>query len=416
MAKTIQFTEDDRKNYSVLTNILGLKDLDVVQEENHDEKGILYLYCTSRWDVALCPNCLQLSHKIHDYPKQRRIHDAPLRSQKVILVFDSVRFDCETCHKPFTQTIRDIVPDCTYTQRLYEEISDSRRKQDVATLAELYGIGYKTAESILLKAGEAKLAHRRDTPIEVEHLGIDEISNKKGHGDYVLVLTDLKRRIVLDILPDRQKKTLVQWLTSPPAGIVLTKLTFAATDLWKHYRDGVQSVFPRVAVVADRFHVVQNLHKVIDEARRKAQEAAKTEEEKKQLKGLRYLLLKNRQNLTEKDKKRLQKLAESHPNLYRLWELRQELHDWYEVRTIPEFAQVTLAQWIRAARQLGMEGLNKFCKTLESWHKEITNFFEHRITSGFVEGMNSKIRVLKRIAFGIPNYAHFRLRIIGFCG
>ena len=84
-----------------------------------------------------------------------------------------MRFDCEKCHKPFTQSIRDVVPDCTYTQRLYEEVSDSRHKQDAATLAELYGIGYKTAESILLKAGEAKLAHRRDNPI-------DEISKKRA--------------------------------------------------------------------------------------------------------------------------------------------------------------------------------------------------------------------------------------------
>lgn len=229
-------------------------------------------------------------------------------------------------------------------------------------------------------------------------------------------MTDLKRRIVLDILPDRQKKTLVQWLSSPPDGIILRNLRFVATDLWKHYRDGVKSVFSDVAVVADRFHVVQNLHKAIHEERHKAQEMAQTEDEKKQLKGLRYVLLKNRQNLTEQEKKRLEKLKESHPKLYFLWELRQDLHDWYEVRTIPEFAHVTLTQWIDRARQLEMNALNKFCETLERWKDEITNFFEHRITSGFVEGMNSKIRVLKRIAFGIPNYDHFRLRVIGFCG
>lgn len=229
-------------------------------------------------------------------------------------------------------------------------------------------------------------------------------------------MTDLKRRIVLDILPDRKKETLVQWLKVPPAGVILSKLTFAATDLWAHYRDGVQSVFPQVAVVADRFHVVQNLHKVIHKERRKAQKAATTEEEKKQLKGLRYLLLKNKQKLTKKETERLQKVAENHPSLYRLWQLRQELHDWYEVRTIPEFAHITLNRWIYSARQLGMNALDGFCNTLESWQTEIVNFFEHRITSGFVEGMNSKIRVLKRIAFGIPNDAHFRLRVIGFCG
>lgn len=241
-------------------------------------------------------------------------------------------------------------------------------------------------------------------------------SQKKGHGDYLLVLTDLKRRIVLDILPDRRKKTLIAWLEVPPAGIDLSKLGFVATDLWKHYREGVQSVYPKVAVVADRFHVVQNLQKAIHEARRTAQEQAKTESERKELKGLRYLLLKNRQNLTEKNKQRLKKLAETHPDLYRLWELRQELHDWYEMRTSPDLAQITLLQWIQKARQLQMSSLNKFCNTLENWQTEILNFFEHRITSGFVEGMNSKIRVLKRIAFGIPNNEHFRLRVLGFCG
>ena len=114
-------------------------------------------------------------------------------------------------------------------------------------------------------------------------------SQKKGHGDYSLVLTDLKRRIVLDILPNRQKETLIQWLEAPPAGIALRHLSFVATDLWKHYRESVQSVFPEVAVVADRFHVVQNLHTAIHEVRRKAQAQATTEEERKELKGLRYL-------------------------------------------------------------------------------------------------------------------------------
>ena len=97
----------------------------------------------------------------------------------IVLIFDSVRFDCNKCKKPFTQVIGDVVPDCTYTHRLYEEMSNPKRKQDASTLAELYGGGYKLAESILLKAGEAKLSHRRKVPITVEHLGIDEISKKR---------------------------------------------------------------------------------------------------------------------------------------------------------------------------------------------------------------------------------------------
>ena len=221
---------------------------------------------------------------------------------------------------------------------------------------------------------------------------------------------------MLDILPDRKKETLIAWLRRPPEGIDLSLLGFAATDLWAHYRDAVQTVFAKVAVVADRFHVVQNLHTVIHNIRREAQNAAATPEERTQLKGLRYLLLKNEHNLTAADQRRLEALAESHPDLFRLWQLRQELHDWYEVRTTPAAARVSLKQWIADAQKLGMCHLDSFCDTLTNWQTEILNFFHHRITSGFVEGMNSKIRVLKRIAFGIPNYDHFRLRIIAFCG
>lgn len=179
MAKTIDYTPLDREKYQLVTELLGLEELDVVGQRYNREKRLHELYCAARWDVALCPKCSQLSQKIHDYPKQRQIHDAPLRGEKVLLVFDSRRFDCEHCKQPFTQEIADVVPDCTYTHRLYGEITNPKRKQDVATMAELYGIGYKIVERMLLNAGEAKLAERRTEPLRVTRLGIDEIAQKK---------------------------------------------------------------------------------------------------------------------------------------------------------------------------------------------------------------------------------------------
>jgi len=129
------------------------------------------------------------------------------------------------------------------------------------------------------------------------------------------------------VLEDRTKGTLIAWLQQPPPGIDLSQLTLAATDLWQHYRAAVHSVFPDVAVVADRFHVVQNLHKAIHKIRREAQKQAANDHERAQLKGLRFLLLKNEANLTETEKERLMKLADSHPVLYQLWQLRQALHE-----------------------------------------------------------------------------------------
>jgi len=182
MAKTIKYTQTNRDEYRLVTELLGLEELDVVGRSYDRDKGQHELYCAARWDAALCPNCLQLSDQIHDYPKQRRIHDAPLRGEKVLLVFDSRRFYCQHCQRPFTQEIADVMPNCTYTHRLYAEITNPKRKQDVATLAELYGIGYKTVEGMLLNSGEAKLEERQKEPLQVTRLGIDEIAQKKGMG------------------------------------------------------------------------------------------------------------------------------------------------------------------------------------------------------------------------------------------
>jgi transposase len=132
--------------------------------------------------VDVCPECGHLTGLIHDYPEQRHIHDLPLRGVKTMLVFDVHRLRCKHCRHVFTLRIRDVVADCTYSKRLAREISDPTRKQDVETLSRLYRIGYKTVESILLKASEAKIAERQNAPLLVKQLGIDEQSNRKGQG------------------------------------------------------------------------------------------------------------------------------------------------------------------------------------------------------------------------------------------
>lgn len=376
MAKSIEATLEDVQAHKALTKAMGLIDLDVVKQEWDEAEEILLLYCIPRWGIDVCPECGHLVRRIHDYPEQRHVHDAPLRGIKTLLVFDVHRLRCECCQHVFTLRFRDIVADCTYTKRLAQEIGDPERKQDVQTLSRVYRIGYKTVESILLKAGEAKLTQRQNCPVIVKQLGIDEQSNRKGQGDYILVLTDLQQRIVLDILPDRQKATLIKWLKEPPIGIDLSSLEAAATDLWAHYRDAVVAVFgSQVKIVADRFHVMQNLHEAIHKARRQARNEAAAEEEKKQLQGLRYLLLKKDEKLTTKDKQRLQALQASHPQLYALTRLRQRLYEWYETDYSIEEATKELDKWLEDAKVLACKPLNAFCQTLKNWQMEIVNFF-----------------------------------------
>ena len=139
MARRIFASEEDVATYRPLTNLFGLTDLNVVGQDFVTERNKVILTCVPRWPVAVCPDCRQVSAKIHDYPRQRKIHDQPLGNQGTVLYFDSRRFWCNNCEGAFSEEIGDVVPDCTYTYRLAEIITDARRKQDVATLASLYG-------------------------------------------------------------------------------------------------------------------------------------------------------------------------------------------------------------------------------------------------------------------------------------
>ena len=134
------------------------------------------------------------------------------------------------------------------------------------------------------------------------------------------------------------------------------------------------------------------------------------------MKGLRYLLIKKDAKLTQKDKERLAILKKTHPDLYQITRLRQQLYNWYETDNTPEAATKALEKWLDDAAQLEIKALDGFCNTLQNWKPEIVCFFIHRVTSGFVEGVNCKIRLIKRIAFGLPNFDHFRLRILWACG
>jgi len=196
----------------------------------------------------------------------------------------------------------------------------------------------------------------------------------------------------------------------------LSSLDTVAIDLWATYRDAVHEVFSHVTIVADRFHVVQQVNETIHEIRRTLQREANDEDTQKTLKGLRYILIKDQSKLTESERTRLETLKHTHPTLFQVSDLRQTLHDWYETDTTPSDAQKGLDAWIEDALTLGLKPLNTLCRTLTNWKQEIVHFFAHRVTSGFVEGMNGKIRLLKRIAFGIPNFTHFRLRMLWACG
>ena len=223
---------------------------------------------------------------------------------------------------------------------------------------------------------------------------------------------------VLEVLESRDKQTLIAWLRSAVESGLLGALEEATTDMWDGYVEAVKEVFgPRVRLTIDRFHVMKNFQVGLDQSRRQIQREL-PEEEARALKGTRWVWLTNLENLEPQQIREWESLKARFPRLAALSAQRESLRQIFEDRTITTASQgvVRLQEWCRQARALGYQGLQTFCKTLDHWMDKIANYFVSRSSNGQTEGFNRGIRAILWRAFGIPNFAHLRLRILHYLG
>jgi transposase len=228
------------------------------------------------------------------------------------------------------------------------------------------------------------------------------------------VLIDHTNRRVLDVLESREKASVVAYLEAGKASGLFAQLEEVTTDMWDGYVTAVRDVFGEtVLVTIDRFHVMKNFQEQLTDARRQIQrELAK--DEAQALKGTRWLWVTNWENLNAEQQAELTQLKERFPRLRALVEYRETLRQLFEDRTITDAAtgMARLKTWIESARQAALKGLDAFCRTLENWLDKIANYFVNRASNGRTEGFNHGLRNILWRAFGMTNFAHFRLRVL----
>ena len=259
--------------------------------------------------------------------------------------------------------------------------------------------------------GKKTTAARQTKPIRI--LNIDEIALEKGHGNFVLVLSAPEEGYVLDVLPDRERKTLENWLAGL-APEVKKAIRVVNLDMWEPYTLAVKAKLPQARIVVDRFHVMKNLNHCLTMARREIQRNA-TAEVKQQLKGSRWVLVKNQKDLTEKQRAKLESLYQASPELKVCHQLKEQFRTIFETITDRDTARVALRRWMKQVEKQSLTALQSFLVTLKNWFELILNYFLERWTNAFAEGINNKIKLIKRRAFGFTNFDHFRLRILVEC-
>lgn len=194
--------------HPALTTLLGLDDFDVVGYEMDEPEGVLILVCHVKYKVAVCPDCHRVSDRVHEY-EGRIKRDLPAFGLRCYLEYEQRRFKCHACGKPFTKVLKDVPFNGHYTARYEEYVFDQYRHSAISEIVRCEGLGYKAAQGIFYRQVEKRVTVSQ--PVGVRRLGIDEIALKKGHQQYALILSDLDRGCVIDVLEERQMKRLAAW-------------------------------------------------------------------------------------------------------------------------------------------------------------------------------------------------------------
>jgi transposase len=396
-----------------LNELLGLPGMKVTRFaiEQQGEEEYLHLFCEHQHDVAMCPRCGKATAGGYDH-KDRCVRHLDIWGMRTFVHFPQRRFDCEVCGKPFTETLEWIDPKRrqtrAYEAHIYQRVQKTPRKH----VALQERLNESTVLDIFKKW--AKEATRQPRRRGVRVLGVDEISLRKRHKQYALVLSDLERRAVIDVLPNRQKDTLEKWLDD------LTEeeqraIKVVSIDMWKPYRQAVRKKLPHAEIVADRFHVMKQLNHQLDLLRRALQKKA-DDALYQVLKGNRWLLLRNRSELKPEEEAKLRVILDTSDELRNIYLLKEEFRTICDKINDKARAERFLQAWMWKAMATGSRYLIRFVKTLRNWWHEFLNYFDDRVTQGFVEGINRAIRGIINRAFGFRNFDNFRLQVLVECG
>ena len=380
--------------------------------EWRDGQRILHLQCEPYRDYANCPHCGKCSRKEHD-SKDRCVRDCSMAEAVVFVHFRHRRFDCPDCGKPFSEPLPWIEKGKRHTKRFAQEVYRRCLHTPHTQVAAEMWLDESTVRSIFKRLAQRRVDHRRPRGV-VSHLGIDEISLRKGHKQYALVLSDLKRRRVLAILPNRLQETLETWLLALPAS-ARQAIEVVSIDMWQGYASAVRKVLPHAKLVVDRFHVMQQLNKRLSQARRRFQAKA-DEATKAALKGCHWLFVKRRIDLTPDEQRRLQAALDAAPELRRFYLLKERFWLIFERMRTPAQAARFLRAWLYDGDVFDNRYLDKFTSTLRNWWHEILAYFDQRVTNGFVEGINRAIRGIIRRAYGYHLFDNFRLAVLAVHG
>jgi transposase len=399
-------------NISVPLNIEGVR----VLGTEINETGTIIIDVESEEKGTYCHQCGRFVQKFHGYDRPILLRHLPILDRPVYLRIRPKRWRCNDCdNRPTTTQICGwYQPNAPHTKAYEQFILRELVNSTVVDVSLKQAIGQDAVLGIL----------DRHIPVEpnwaglknIHELGIDEISLKKGHQDYVTLISsknNLDEVNIITVLDDRKKATVKAFLESIPDDLK-PQIHRVCSDMYEGFINAAHEALPNAEVVIDRFHVAKDYRNCADQVRKRELKRLKQElssEEYQKIQNTMWPFRKAWENLNEDEQQRLNLLLSYSAELKQAYLFRDLLTQIFEKNIDQSTAWSYFNGWQELVKDSGLEEFKPFLTTLKQWRNEIANYFLDRESSGFVEGLNNKVKVLKRRCYGIFNLDHLRQRL-----
>jgi transposase len=394
---------------------LDIPYIDIEKEEITENRDRI-ITVVSTVEGTRCHKCGREITKPYGCGRPIELRHLPILGMNTYIRIRPARYQCTHCTgKPVTtQTLNWYDPRSPHTKVYEKHIMLEMVNSTVVDVSIKEGLSYKAVMGIIHRHIDTEVSW--DAIESLDTIGLDEISIKKGHTDFVTIITSRVdgKITILAVLKGRKKETVKDFLSSIPKRLKKT-VKAVCSDMYEGYTNAATEVFEKgVIIVVDRFHVAKLYRNDLDGLRKKEMKRLKkelSEEGYKKLKGVMWILRKDVKELTDEELEILKCLFRQSPILELAYKLCNELTDIFEDDISKSAATRRINDWKKKVEASVLKCFNKFLSTLDKYWDKIINYFINRQTSGFVEGLNNKIKVIKRRCYGILNVKHLFQRI-----
>lgn len=323
-----------------------------------------------------------------------------MHGKRVALYLQTRRFRCQACGRTFYETLPAVDAKRLMTERLVTWMAQEALRRPFVHVAEDVGTSEGTVRQIFKEAVARWEENRRvETPT---WLGLDEIHLIRPRA----VITNVQERTLVDILVNRNKDTVMRYLSHMPNR---DRIAVVTMDMWRPYKEAARAVLPQATIVVDKFHVVKMANAAVEQVRKQLRTALPPA----QRRGLmhdRFILLKRTADLTDQEALLLSAWVKNYPVLRGVHRAKEAFFDLYTATSRAQ-AEQRFAAWEQALSGETREAFGEVIAAWKHWQQEILAYFDHPVTNAYTESLNSLIRATDRMGRGY-SFAVLRAKML----